>query len=60
MREKEVYYLSSFRLCSFAIDPNWNLSKRLAVINADLNVLIYDFDTGEAVKGHKGHDNEVK
>jgi WD40 repeat protein len=49
----------SFRLFGFAADPKWNDSKRFAVINADFNVLVYDFETGEAAKGHKGHENEV-
>lgn len=46
-------------MCAFSIDPDWNEHKRLAVINADFNVLIYDFETGIAMKAHKGHDSQV-
>ncbi|CRK87478.1 CLUMA_CG001279, isoform A [Clunio marinus] len=46
------------KLCGFSPDPDWVESKCIAVMNADFNVLIYDFASGEAVKGHKGHQNE--
>lgn len=48
-----------FRLCSFSIFPRWNESKRFSVINADFNVLIYDFTSGEVIGGHKGHEHEI-
>lgn len=51
--------LDSFRLSSFSINPNWEESQLVAVINGDQQVLVYDFATGSIVKGHKGHVNEV-
>lgn len=46
------------RLCAFAIDPEWSISKLFAAINADLTVLVCDFATGEVTRGHKGHESE--
>lgn len=59
MVDSGLYEFLDYRLCGFSIQPNWDDSKRFAVINADFHVLIYDFTNGEAVKGHKGHESIV-
>lgn len=55
--EFELILLFS-RLCYFSINPNWSQSKTIAIIDSDLEVLIIDFDSGEPIKGHKGHEKE--
>lgn len=44
-----------FRLNCFALSPLWIENKHVAVMNGDLVVLVFDFENGKAIKGHKGH-----
>ena len=50
---------SFYRLQGFSLDPDWNESKRFAVIGGDFVVSLYDFETGCITQGHRGHVNEV-
>lgn len=43
------------RILGFSPAPDWETTKRLAVIDADLFVTVLDFQTGKAVNGHKAH-----
>lgn len=47
------------RLNCFALCPNFKETKRLAAINGDFHVLVYNFETGEIVRAHKGHYDEM-
>lgn len=51
-------YLIS-RLNCFAINPEWNTRQLVAVMNSECSVVIYDFATGIAAKGHKGHSVQI-
>jgi WD40 repeat protein len=46
------------RVFSLSVNPNWSESQYFAVINSDFHVLVYDFNSGEVIKGHKGHEKE--
>lgn len=46
------------RLSAFTIDPDWSETKRFAVVNGSQQVLVMDFETGQVIKGHKGHCTE--
>lgn len=37
------------------MSPTWKEKQHIAVMNGDLAVMIYDFATGDVLKGHKGH-----
>lgn len=47
------------KLNCFALCPNYNDTKRIALINGDYQVLVYNFQIEEIIKGHKGHCDEL-
>ncbi|KAG5680415.1 hypothetical protein PVAND_009923 [Polypedilum vanderplanki] len=61
--EKEEHEIKIFdlkkKILCFALCPDFKESNRIAVLNGDYHVFIYDFKTKELLKGHKGYENET-